>query len=49
MNNNRTLLIAEVSKIDTAIGERCRIVYVDPTSLLRGSRLADETRHERYN
>ena len=41
MSDNRSLIIAEVSKIDTTIGERCRIVYVDPTSLLRGSRLAD--------
>jgi len=38
----RHLIIAEVSKIDTSIGQRARIVYVDPTTLIRGSRLADE-------
>ena len=41
-DGKRHLIIAEVSKIDTSIGQRARIVYVDATTLMRGSRLADE-------
>ena len=40
--SDNELLVASVEKIDTSIGERTRIVYVDTTALLRGSRLADE-------